>query len=73
MENSEGRESCFSPVEEPPPVIMSNAEPERVDQPKRTIMMRAGDGTSGREISLLANHLKVSIKCPDEIFYHYSV
>lgn len=73
MEISEGRESCITPVEEPPPVIMSNAEPEGVDQPKRTIMMRPGDGASGREISLLANHLKVSIKCPDEIFYHYSV
>lgn len=52
---------------------MSNAEPERVDQPKHTIMIRPGYGTSGREITLLSNHLKVSIKRPSEIFYLYSV
>ncbi|CAN4103690.1 unnamed protein product [Withania somnifera] len=52
---------------------MSKAELERVDQPKRTTMMRPGYGTSGKEITLLANHLKVTIKRPDEIFYLYSV
>lgn len=73
MEGSEGRESCCSPVAVAPPVIALDAEPERVDQPKRTVMSRPGNGTSGRGITLLANHLKVSVKCPDEIFYQYSV
>ncbi|XP_059282299.1 protein argonaute 16-like [Lycium ferocissimum] len=73
MEISEGIDSGCTPVEAPAPVIMLPAEPERVDQPKRSIMMRPGYGTSGREITLLANHLKVSIKRPDEIFYLYSV
>ncbi|PHU12185.1 Protein argonaute 4A [Capsicum chinense] len=73
MERSEGRESCCTAVTEPPPVTMSNVEPERVDQPKLTMMMRPEYGTSGQEITLLANHLKVSIRRPDEIFYLYNV
>ncbi|XP_009769203.1 protein argonaute 16 [Nicotiana sylvestris] len=73
MEGSEGRESFCPPVAVAPPVIALDAEPERVDQPKRTVMSRPGNGTSGRGITLLANHLKVSVKCPDEIFYQYSV
>ena len=41
--------------------------------PKRTIMARRGTGSTGRHISLLANHFKVYVKHPDTMFYQYSV
>ncbi|XP_019159475.1 PREDICTED: protein argonaute 16 [Ipomoea nil] len=68
-----GDESGSAPLLASPPIVHSNTGPEQVDQPKRSIMTRPGFGTSGRRINLLANHFKVSLKCPDEIFYQYSV
>ncbi|KAK6157314.1 hypothetical protein DH2020_011562 [Rehmannia glutinosa] len=59
------------PLAPPPPTIHPNVE--RVDFPKRSIISRPGFGTSGQRIPLLANHFKVSISNPDEVFYQYSV
>uniref|UniRef100_A0A803LRK3 Uncharacterized protein n=1 Tax=Chenopodium quinoa TaxID=63459 RepID=A0A803LRK3_CHEQI len=36
-------------------------------------MRRPGFGSAGRHISLLVNHLKVSVESPDVAFYQYSV
>ncbi|KAK4492821.1 hypothetical protein RD792_000146 [Penstemon davidsonii] len=57
----------------PPPDIPPDVKVERVDVPKKSIITRPGFGTSGRRISLLANHFDVSIRNPDEYFYQYSV
>ncbi|XP_021724565.1 protein argonaute 16-like isoform X2 [Chenopodium quinoa] len=43
------------------------------DSLKHQIMRRPGFGSAGRHISLLVNHLKVSIESPDVAFYQYSV
>lgn len=66
-------ENVSAPLLDPPQSIHSNTGPEQVDRPKRSIMTRPGFGTSGRCINLVANHFKVSLKFPDEIFYQYSV
>lgn len=54
-----------------------DTQPEdKTEQPNhhtRSIINRPGFGSGGRHIPLLVNHFKVSIKNPDEIFYHYSV
>lgn len=55
-----------------PPTIPQNLK-EEVELPERSIMKRPGFGTSGRRVSLLANHFKVSIRNPNEFFYQYSV
>ncbi|KAG8387057.1 hypothetical protein BUALT_Bualt03G0213700 [Buddleja alternifolia] len=55
------------------PAIPPDVKIERVDLPKRSIITRPGFGTSGRRISLLANHFKVSIRNPNEVFYQYNV
>ncbi|XP_041996009.1 protein argonaute 16-like [Salvia splendens] len=55
------------------PTIQQSMKVEGAELPKRSIMTRPGFGTSGRRVSLLANHFKVSIKNPNEIFYQYSV
>lgn len=57
----------------PPPSVQKNSKEEGVDLPKRSIMTRPGFGTSGRHVSLLSNHFKVSIKNQNELFYQYSV
>ncbi|EYU42875.1 hypothetical protein ABFS82_13G013200 [Erythranthe guttata] len=57
----------------PPPTIPPNVKVVREDLPNRSIITRPGFGTSGKRISLLANHFKVSITNPDETFYQYSV
>lgn len=61
------------PLAPPPPTIPQNVKVEQVDLPKRSIIKRPGFGTSGKRVSLLANHFKVSIGNPDETFYQYSV
>ncbi|PIN22149.1 Translation initiation factor 2C (eIF-2C) [Handroanthus impetiginosus] len=55
------------------PTLPPNVKVERTDLPKRSIITRPGFGTSGKRISLLTNHFKVSVGNPDEIFYQYSV
>ncbi|VFQ91173.1 unnamed protein product [Cuscuta campestris] len=62
-------DSLVMPASQTAPI----SQPEQLDQPKRSTMTRPGFGTSGRHISLLTNHFKVSVKCPDETFYHYNV
>lgn len=57
----------------PPPIVPPNVKPEKLDVPKHSIIRRRGFGSAGRRISLLANHFKVSVKYPDEMFYQYSV
>ncbi|PSS12077.1 Protein argonaute like [Actinidia chinensis var. chinensis] len=60
----------------PPPIIPPSVKPEnmgQLDPPKRSIMSRRGFGSTGRHISLLANHFLVSVKHQNEIFYQYSV
>ncbi|CAH9111873.1 unnamed protein product [Cuscuta epithymum] len=60
-------------VPAPPTDICPDTKPEKLDQPKRSTMTRTGFGTSGRQINLLANHFRVSVKCPYETFFQYSV
>ncbi|KAL9244297.1 hypothetical protein vseg_018089 [Gypsophila vaccaria] len=62
-------ESQFSPPSVLPPLVLSDG----LESPKHQIMHRPGFGSVGRCISLLVNHLKVSIGNPDEAFYHYTV
>lgn len=62
-----------SPLPPLPPVIPPNVKIEPVDPPKRSMISRPGVGSSGRRISLEANHFKVAINSPDETFYQYSV
>ncbi|KAH6789003.1 Argonaute family protein [Perilla frutescens var. frutescens] len=57
----------------PLPIIPQNLKEEGADLPGRPIIKRPGFGTSGRRVSLLANHFKVSIRNPNEFFYQYSV
>ncbi|XP_058220403.1 protein argonaute 16 [Rhododendron vialii] len=57
----------------PPPIVPPNVKPEKLDVPKHSIIRRRGFGSAGRRISLLANHFKVSVKYPEEMFYQYSV
>ncbi|PRQ52666.1 putative post-transcriptional gene silencing PAZ-Argonaute family [Rosa chinensis] len=58
----------------PPPTIPSNLKPELLAPPKYSIMTRpCRTGTTGRGITLLANHFKVSVNNPDAVFYQYSV
>ncbi|XP_057510346.1 protein argonaute 16-like [Actinidia eriantha] len=60
----------------PPPIVPPPVKPEnmgQLDPPKRSIMSRRGFGSTGRHISLLANHFLVSVKHQNEIFYQYSV
>ncbi|XP_057792714.1 protein argonaute 16 isoform X1 [Salvia miltiorrhiza] len=65
-------------MEKPPPLptIQESLKvegAESADLPERSIMIRPGFGTSGKRVPLLANHFKVSIKNPNQIFYQYSV
>ncbi|XWS47380.1 hypothetical protein CRYUN_Cryun14cG0147400 [Craigia yunnanensis] len=57
----------------PPPTIPSNVNPESMKPPKYSIASRRGVGTSGRQISLLANHFKVSVNATDAVFSQYTV
>ncbi|KAF5948492.1 hypothetical protein HYC85_014449 [Camellia sinensis] len=57
----------------PPPIVPPNVKPEKLDPHKRSITSRHGFGSTGRRISLLTNHFKVSVKHPDKIFYQYTV
>lgn len=59
--------------EQPPPNMQQSMKEEGGDLPARSIMTRPGFGTSGRRVSLLSNHFKVSIRNPKEFFYQYSV
>ncbi|KAJ6674629.1 PROTEIN ARGONAUTE 6 [Salix viminalis] len=71
-----------SPPPSPPPSVPANVKPELVEVPrhperpaipKYSMISRRGVGTSGRHISLLTNHFKVSVNVPDAVFYQYSV
>lgn len=71
-----------SPPPPPPPSVPANVNPELVEVPrhpersaipKYSMISRRGVGTSGRHISLLTNHYKVSVNVPDAVFYQYSV
>ncbi|XP_058005997.1 protein argonaute 16 isoform X2 [Hevea brasiliensis] len=56
-----------------PPLSMPiNVKPE-LTVPNHSIISRRGFGSSGRSISLLANHFKVSVNAKDAVFYQYSV
>lgn len=54
-------------------VIELDVETDHENGLNRSVISRPGFGNSGRPISLLVNHFKVSVKNPDEIFYQYSV
>ncbi|KAJ9551638.1 hypothetical protein OSB04_015683 [Centaurea solstitialis] len=71
-EDANGSPPLPPPAAEPE-VIQPNIKIEEAEHPKRCMISRTGFGSSGKHISLLANHFKVSIKNPDEIFYQYSV
>lgn len=71
-----------SPPPPPPLSVPANMNPELVEVPrhperpaipKYSMISRRGVGTSGRHISLLTNHFKVSVNVPDAVFYQYSV
>ncbi|KAJ6319503.1 hypothetical protein OIU78_015011 [Salix suchowensis] len=71
-----------SPPPSPPPSVPANVKPKLVEVPrhperpaipKYSMISRRGVGTSGRHISLLTNHFKVSVNVPDAVFYQYSV
>ncbi|KAK9284381.1 hypothetical protein L1049_023552 [Liquidambar formosana] len=69
-----GTEEAGSPPLPPPPLsIPPNVKPDQEETPNRSIISRRGFGTSGRRISLLSNHFKVSVNNLDNIFYQYSV
>ncbi|KAK9676555.1 hypothetical protein RND81_11G084800 [Saponaria officinalis] len=57
----------------PPSVLTPLVISDGPDSPKHQVMCKPGFGSIGRCISLLVNHLKVSIRNPDVAFYHYSV
>ncbi|KAI8008366.1 Protein argonaute 16 [Camellia lanceoleosa] len=62
-----------TPPPPPPPIVPPNVKPEKLDPHKRSIISRHAFGSTGRRISLLTNHFKVSVKHPDKIFYQYTV
>ncbi|XP_010688916.2 protein argonaute 16 [Beta vulgaris subsp. vulgaris] len=59
----------LSPPSALPPLVNSDG----METLEHQIMCRPGFGSSGRSISVLVNHLKVSINLPDETFYQYTV
>ncbi|CAL5406248.1 unnamed protein product [Camellia sinensis] len=61
------------PPPPPLPIVPPNVKPEKLDPHKRSIISRHGFGSTGRQISLLTNHFKVSVRHPDKIFYQYTV
>ncbi|XVE72463.1 hypothetical protein DITRI_Ditri11bG0041100 [Diplodiscus trichospermus] len=75
MEKARGTEEAgkFPSLSPSPPTIPSNVNPESMKPPKYSIASRQGVGTSGKQISLLANHFKVSVNATDAVFYQYTV
>lgn len=72
--DEDGSEMVVKSISPPAsPNIPPDVKVEQVEPSKRSIIIRPGIGTSGRPISLLANHFRVSVRNPDEIFYQYSV
>ncbi|XP_022771735.1 protein argonaute 16-like isoform X2 [Durio zibethinus] len=67
----EAGKSPFLP--HPPPTIPSNVNPDGMKPHKYSIASRRGVGMSGQQISLLANHFKVSVNATDAVFYQYTV
>nr|ATG34093.1 argonaute 16 [Suaeda salsa] len=59
----------LSPPSAVPPCVNSNG----MDSSEHHIMCRPGFGSTGRHISVLVNHLKVSVESSDETFYQYTV
>lgn len=59
-EEAAGKSPSLPP---PPPTVPS----------KYSIASRCGVGTSGRQISLLANHYEVSVNATNAVFYQYTV
>lgn len=56
-----------------PSALPPIASLDGVDPPESDIMCRPGFGSTGRCISVLVNHLKVSFESPDVTFYQYTV
>ncbi|CAH1444767.1 unnamed protein product [Lactuca virosa] len=77
MEKINSEDDSGSPPLPPSPPQQHDTQPdvktEQLNHHTRSIINRPGFGSGGRHIPLLVNHFKVSIKNPDEIFYHYSV
>ncbi|XWS31011.1 hypothetical protein CRYUN_Cryun23aG0040600 [Craigia yunnanensis] len=75
MEKAGGTEEAGKSPSLPPlhPTIPSNVNPESMKPPRYSIAHRCGVGTSGQQISLLANHFKVSVNATDAVFYQYTV
>lgn len=74
MEGAGTVEADAAPPPPPPPTsIPSNVNPDVSNTPKHSIICRRGFGSSGRPISLLSNHFKVSINFPDKTVYQYHV
>ena len=63
----------------PPPPLPPNVDPikaeeaKKLSKPKRTLIARPGFGKRGKDIQLVTNHFKVSLKTTDEFFHHYYV
>ncbi|XP_021865025.1 protein argonaute 16 isoform X2 [Spinacia oleracea] len=55
-----------------PSALPPIASLDGVDPPESDIMCRPGFGSTGRCISVLVNHLKVSFESPDVTFYQYT-
>lgn len=55
------------------PDVPHNMETEQFTPTKYSIISRNGVGTTGKHISLLVNHFKVSVNAPDTVFFQYSV
>ncbi|GER43062.1 argonaute family protein [Striga asiatica] len=62
-----------SPLAPPLLTIPPEVKVELVDLPKKSIITRPGFGTCGRQLPVLTNHFKVSIRNPDEAFFQYNV
>ena len=75
MEKAGGTQEAGKSPSLPPlhPTIPSNVNPESMKPPRYSISHRRGVGTSGQQISLLANHFKVSVNATDAVFYQYTV
>ncbi|KAI3755624.1 hypothetical protein L1987_55428 [Smallanthus sonchifolius] len=73
-QGANGSSPLSPPISAPPSEVMQlDVNTEEANNPNRSVISRPGFGSGGRRIPLLANHFKVCVKNPDEIFYQYSV
>jgi len=70
-----GTEEAAEPPASPlaSPDVPHNLETEQLTPTKYSIISRNGVGTTGKHISLLVNHFKVSVNAPETVFFQYNV